>query len=376
MNKKSFIVLSLVGVSLFALLLWYYFANTEEVEKTIDVGYTGKARQNSFLAVQRYAEELDYFIESRAVFPLDDLNEYDTILVSIKSLPTNTAKLRIIKDWVRNGGTLVTGFSKVNNPADLAYISAEIKDFLGISSLEFIDDLKDEMETTEIPFRDKTYTISSYEKLTLKARGYGSRSLDKNGRFVYGAKNYNHGQIWLIRNLEIFENQHIGIHNNIDFLNSILNEMSSSVLIVYRSYSPSIWSWLWVHARLTIFLSILFIVLWLMTMSKRFGPVLPVPYLGSRKIMEHVEVMGQYLWAGGHTKELVDDLRKRVFDRVKRTNSSLLKEPKEKFYLELSKQCGESIEDVSLAMNEAQDMSKPELFYKAIKTLKRIKDSL
>ncbi|MCM8534008.1 MAG: hypothetical protein NE330_22795 [Lentisphaeraceae bacterium] len=374
-HKKTIIIASGI-ITLFGLLTWFYYANTVEVEKTIDVGYSGKARQNSFLAVQRYAEYLNYYVQSRAVFPLEDLYSYDTILVSVGSLPTDKKKLSYIKDWVSNGGVLITGFTDVHSATGIAYVSEEIKDFLGISSMSYVEEMAERVQNDEIELNSKKYTISSFASVTVKGRSFRHEFLDENNNLLFGIRDYRQGEIWFISGLNLFANYQIDSEDNADFLDAIFTEVSSSILIVYRAYSPSIWSWLWENAQITIFLSFLFLSFWLMTMSKRFGPILPTQYLGSRKIMEHVDVMGQYLWAGGHTEELLSSLRKRVNDRIKKTNPSWLLNSKEKFYFELSEQCGVTTEEIIFALDTAKDVSEPELFYKAIKTLKRIKDSL
>jgi hypothetical protein len=370
MNKKT-ILLSLLGALLIGGLVWLYYANTELKTETIDIGYHGKARQNSFFAVQRYTEKKELSVSSRAALPFAKIYDFDTLLLPVEALPLEPSKLRSLRDWLEAGGTLITGFSGMPLSENSVVIASPVRKFLGINKLSVtVEPLQTKITLDEEIFELETQAFYRVEQAT-----YENIQKDPEGNFVFGEKYYGSGQILLFSSLKFLENKSIQNGQNIDILDRLLDIYTTELLIVYRAQASSIWTWLWANARLSLLLLALVIILWILNISKRFGPMHKRAFLGSRKIMEHIEAMGQYLWSGKHSQELLETLQKNILDRVKKAKPNWLYLEKNELYRELAEQSKLTKEGVSLAM-EAALVSDEDSFYTAVKTLKKIKDSL
>ena len=73
---------------------------------------------------------------------------------------------------------------------------------------------------------------------------------------------------------------------------------------------PSLWEWLWQHAPEIMAAGFIWLGLWLWARSRRFGPRLPELPPIRRRILEHVEANGRFLWHQKQFHHLVTAVRK------------------------------------------------------------------
>ena len=70
-----------------------------------------------------------------------------------------------------------------------------------------------------------------------------------------------------------------------------------------------LWLWLWIHAGPLVIVLTLLLIAWLFGAVRRFGPMQPVPPPARRRVLEHIEAAGHFLWKQNQRHRLVEGVR-------------------------------------------------------------------
>ena len=138
---------------------------------------------------------------------------------------------------------------------------------------------------------------------------------------------------------------------------------------------PSLLQWLLDHAPLAVLSALLLLATWLWMISRRFGPTLPNPEPLRRRIMEHIEASGAYLWKTHHREALVDAVREDVLATAARRHpgwTGMNRQEREEHIAELT---GMTTEAARRLLDGFKPATRQD-FTVLIRQLKTIKDRL
>lgn len=368
MNKGT--ILTIVMALVIGGAIAYYYSATEPYTEEIDIGFSGKARRNHFLALNFLMNEMGDFAESVPRFIYDDDNglyEVNGMILPLEHIPADGTKQRVLMDWVESGGVLITGANANYNSEDQAFLPQSVKEFLGIQSIEIA-------EKEQVDFSEGDIDVSFPIAFDMNVRGY-KKVVKHDKHFIAAVKYRGSGAVLFFNSLKAFNNDNLEKSENGDFFYSWLDELGvDRVKIVYSANSSSLFKWLWENAFVTLVLLFLFTLAWILKVTRRFGPVLPPVNHGSRKIMEHIEAAGSYYWAGNMQVLLLKNMRKSILERIKITYPAWLR--KKTVNEELVKLTKLKLDEIEQAMEKVNVQINEEQFFSTVKILRKIKDSL
>ena len=347
---------------------WYYYSVTEPYTEEIDIGYSGKARRNHFLALNYLMNEMGDHAESAPRLLYDEeFYDVNAMLLPLEQIPSDKNKQELLMNWIDAGGVLITGATANYKSEDQIFLSQSVKDFLGISQLEV-------SKKEQVDFKIDDIEVEFPVAFKMNVRGYQDK-VEQNGHFIAGVKSRGSGALLVFNSLKAFNNKNLQNAENADYLYDWFERLGvDRMKIVYSSNSASIFKWLWNNAFVTLVLLFLFTIAWIFKVTRRFGPVLPPVKHGSRKIMEHIEASGTYYWAGNMQVELLKNIRQGILERIQLTYPVWLR--KKTVNEELAKLSKQTQAEIEQAMDKVNSQINEEQFYSTVKILRKIKDSL
>jgi len=281
-------VLGIVALLVLALLAILFVPVEEEVEQPP----SGMAAINRFYAAERLVSELG--LPARTAWRLDEPPTEPGALVIVldENIAFREAVREPLRDWVADGGRLLVA-APIGDEAPLLeafgiYRSSLLEAEATVSRLPLgtgpareVGDLPVwsvwNLEVTDI----NRWSLADEEGLEDVAISFG----------------YGDGWIGAVGGSTPWTSDNIGDAENASFLWDIVQDAEpDSVLFVVRGGAPSLWSLLWASARTALIslAALLLAVAW--RASRRFGPMLPTPSAQRRRIVEHIEGSGAFLW--------------------------------------------------------------------------------
>lgn len=123
------------------------------------------------------------------------------------------------------------------------------------------------------------------------------------------------GSVTITSDNHIWSNQRIDCHDHAYGLWRLINP-EGRVWFLINQDAPSLASILWRNASYGVSAGIIALILWLWANSVRFGPVLVVEHSGRRSLAEHIYASAMLLWRKQQHPQLLNLLRKDIFDRL------------------------------------------------------------
>lgn len=300
--------LTVVGVLLGALAVWWFLENHERVKQEIKLDAKGEASYNPLYALKLSLRDAGRRVESRQRLRLAEhpLKPGDTVLMmgDLRALPVADAEALL--DWVAEGGHLV-----VTTPAPGVAI--------GDADVPLLTDLG----------------IAPYDD-TPECMGLKVDALERHGEFCDGRRFYFYDEdaqvlaAWSVENEDgqdygyarvAWGEGSVDVVAELDFLrNDKLDDVQHLALarqllqpnwdargtfhLIYSADMPPLWKLLLDHgwrALLPLFLALL---AWLWMRAERLGPQLPAPPMDRRSLLEHVQASGEHLYRYGRRATL------------------------------------------------------------------------
>ncbi len=369
-GKTLWIVCILVAVLILAIvggIVAWYLHTFERVEIEVPGRYSGMARVNPYYAAELFLEEMDIASESR--FSLGELPPTDhVVLVLTRDTDSRHALQGKLYDWVASGGHLI-----IAAIAPRSTDEREQRDpdpLLAMAGLA----LRPTDEHPDVPYpgllgtppgtpdagppdagersgdrssRRPPPTLFDLlgrhvnrEVVTVSSPATtGPRTLqmnvDRDWTLVHRQDEefmdsvdpiavrphlpvaYSpvaQGQVTAVVESYFMNNRAIGEHDHARLLHALVTQerTPAGAILIVRAQSDSFMGLIW-RVGWMVILSLLALVLaWVWAASRRFGPVLPEPSPTRRRLMEHIEAMGTFLWRHGYHGELLDSAREAV----------------------------------------------------------------
>ncbi|HJW08839.1 MAG TPA: DUF4350 domain-containing protein [Holophagaceae bacterium] len=296
----------------------------------VEVGLHGEALEDQTLLLEKWlrAEGRTVTRGGGLLLP-QELPEGGTLILLHLSHPVSDGEAKLLLDWVRRGGVLITDGSAApfNDGRSLAALhkalGVTLKD-LKPDALDSMGEGHDEHTMTilkgETPYRIRTsnrwrlepsdpeawhYRLGNEKGFSLLNRqeGEGVLSLTPDLSFLYreGLTELDHAAY--------FQRLLPGPHGN-----------GARVVVWSRPVKLSLFAWLWDHAWPAILALLALVGAWLWRGWPRFGPLMPEPLPERRSLLEHLSASARLMWRGGASAHLVSATRESLERRAQRLN--------------------------------------------------------
>ena len=323
MSRQSWIML-IISLLLIGGGTGLFFTLFEKKEVTHRFGYSPEARLNNLLAARRFLKRMGIPAENMATpSPASRLPQTsDVILLATKRLTVDKRTQDILMAWVRDGGHLILtarsetvkdglldlleDFNEVETDGDL------FLETLGVQTIqpEVSSRDRDDYDGAGVSFPDADDFIWVQFSLNMKFRteneNFQSLAGDQDGEFVLSGE-FGAGRVSIITDRRVLHNRLIGKKDHARFLLELvtLGGDPAKVWLIGEDDMPGLYAWTWKHAHEAVisFAVLLFMVLY--TVSRRFGPILDVRAAKRRRLLEHIQASGWFLWRHKHYEQLL-----------------------------------------------------------------------
>ena len=367
----------------------YWFVNNferHEVERYM--GYQGEARTNPLLAARRFLQGMGVPVET--VDHLQELDELppagDVLLIWTQRHTLSDTRSQALLDWVNQGGHLIVlaRYPEWNwETEEMEELADTLLDSQGIYVAyheEEWDDEQDEDRPFEatLPDTTKPLTVDFYTNYRLEGWTDEDFVLADDYGVHVGHRWLGEGRLTVATDLDFITNDGIGEHDHAEFLWEMVHwqdAVPGKVWLVHNDDMPPLWLWLWIHAwPLVIVLSLLWLA-WLFSAVRRFGPMQPVPPAARRRVLEHIEAAGHFLWKRNQRRRLIEGVRQALHRRLMALHPGWAElDPKER-EKHLAKLCDLSEEQVSQLLHRGEFKS-PQDFTALIQHLEDVRKKL
>lgn len=309
-ERRTGSILALGALLLVATVLTvWFFDNFERRPREVTSGFSGAARNNPFLAAERFLERLGVRVQSvpgRQL--LRNLPSPDDVLVANGLGPLNARRRAELHRWLSDGGQLVveaTELSALGEAVDaqgfLADYGVRVHEIDGAPSFGRITaeiGFEDRPEPLEAEFRARYFLEDAY--------GEASGNVVADGRDRLLQYRVGQGRLTVASDLELFTNTDIGDRDHALVL-TLLAEPGEGgrVWLLYDSGVPWLGGLLWQHARYALIAAACLIGATVWFLGARLGPLLPGPEPGRRDLLVHLDAVARFHWQHGRGGNLV-----------------------------------------------------------------------
>jgi hypothetical protein len=303
--------------------LWFYNNyELKEIEKY--TGFRGEAKTNQLFAARVFLKRMGIPAEKKdSLFNFPSTDSVILIDTERATLPQKT--LNELMQWVNKGGHLIirartSGIdmgiegdddeytndskakkNKTSPEKQLTYFKPDLfEKTLGISLFSSII-----LEEAELPIKVKLPERNQALNLDLDFF-YPMKSSNKaDYQQAYKKKIFWHeqiignGRISLLANLDFLTNSALDKQDHAElfwYLVHRQHEQPKSVWLINQDDMPPLWQLLWKYGWPFVVCILLLIPLSIWAYSPRFGPLQPTPPPHRRRILEHIEASGLFMW--------------------------------------------------------------------------------
>ena len=375
MNLRQGLIIALLLAVCGAIGYWFY-TNFEKERKEIEVGYHGAARVNSLLAAQRYFES--FGVPTRSV---ESLTEFppasSTLIIPTARYEMGAGEAQRLRRWVETGGHLVVVPSAA---FDEAYERADaLLDPLGIQVREVEDPQSGGLVDVDWPDSGDFMTVHMDAYVRLDRTQAKNKILlelaDEDGAYLVRLA-LGRGVVTVLADANFLTNQRIAHNDHAAYLWRVAQLGDQRpVWLVYSDSMPPLHRWLMQHAWTALIAGALLLLLWLWAASRRFGSVLAPEPLMRRRLLDHVDATGRFLWRAGQGEQLMKGARQALYRALEIRHPAWAGIASQDLYQRLSALSGVPQEQIQIVLLYTHLGSEHE-FTNVIQTLERIRKSL
>jgi hypothetical protein len=327
MSRASWITL-VIALLLIGGAVTLFVTMFEKKSVSRKFGYSPEARLNDLLAARRFLKRMGIDAENMATPSLASTLPpvTDTILLATKRLTVDQRTQEQLLSWTRSGGHLVLTarsetvtdglfdlferFNEIESDGDPFLESLGVKTIRLQSAAN--NNQRDESFGVAFPRSDDFIWVGFEPGLRLQLREGRFRSLsgDAEGDFVVSAE-LGSGRISIISDRRVLHNRRIGKHDHARFLLELidLGGNTRKVWLIADDDMPGLYAWLWQHASQAVITIGLITLMVLLKVSRRFGPVIDIAPASRRRLIEHIQASGWFLWRHRHYGQLLTGMQ-------------------------------------------------------------------
>ncbi|OQY46700.1 MAG: hypothetical protein B6247_27430 [Candidatus Parabeggiatoa sp. nov. 2] len=292
-------VLILLTVGIVFYIGYWLYSHYEYISETVEVGFQGEARDNPLLAAERLLERMGTTAKTVHALPnvKDDLGSQDTLVLLQYGTFFSDDQTQQLFHWLDDGGHLIMS-------------SDTLHDVVG-----------------------KT-TKTNLDPLLKKLRVYRHQNgLDKDKIAQAPPTQF----VWAQYRLQVAFNPDYYLEPSYyDPVKEISDKHGIHFLFYYYGNGimrtqakvegdgtgtpfekiPPLWTLLWTTMWTVIISAAILLLFWLWTASRRFGSLLPTPPRARRRLLEHIEASGHFLWRQEQAHTLLHGARQALLKRL------------------------------------------------------------
>ncbi|PID45018.1 MAG: hypothetical protein CSB47_10260 [Proteobacteria bacterium] len=348
-----------------AWLLWTGLDNLEYVDEVSFRPLTGEARSNPLYASRLFLKGMG--IPTQTVESLQSLNKLpdtDTVLfISATRYNQREEQFEAILDWVKRGGHLITRSvldwdsyatdneehnaedtavdtdndkpnadseiptappdTAANSDNDNPAASADpLQLYLGVYTGKAIPFDEKDAETLQLPEADKPLEIANdyYRAIDLSPDNdqQGLTQVKLNDRNFIIHQQVGKGLITLVSDFTFIENYNIDDYDHAEILWHLVHannrslQQPAAIWLIHSEEMPHLFRIIWKHFWPFCIMLGGLLLIWMLRVSHRFGPLIPKEGEDRRNLLEHIEASGNYYWKNKEQAILIDSTRHAV----------------------------------------------------------------
>jgi len=318
---KTFLWLagSLLALAVMALMVLLWLNTHTRIERTIDLPPQGEAAYNPLYLLRQalHADGVDSV--SRRYLQLDSAapGNGDTIILYGDPRQLTARDVERLLDWVAQGGHLIArlpAHRHSTNPSTRS--TGALLDRLGIrripentrfcNALQFPETAQEMMFCADERFRPAVHTGVAWG--------------DSDSGYAFARRRWGGGLVDVVSQLGFLDNTHLERPGRAALTRQLLapNYGQGTVHLIYGQQLPSLWQLLFEHGRMAWVPLLLALLAWLWMRMPRFGPLRAAPLPVRRALLEHIEASGEHLYRYGNCDLLLDALRERFQEWLRR----------------------------------------------------------
>lgn len=368
MRIRASVVVALVLVCVLAMLAAWFWVSFERVPVTVEGGPERAARTNPFLAAERLLDEIGYPASAHA--RLSELPPTDTALLmpgSRRKLPL--PMLRQLTDWVSGGGHLLVSAQASRDGAR----ADPLVEGYGVH----VDQDAEAQEEADAEPGEALGSLAVEFSGTMRLRASRSDAEvlagDAHGARVVSVP-AGRGRLTVATDYEFASNRSIGRHDHAVFLVRLIElHAARAAWLVHGDEVPGLWERLRADAWQAMGSIGVLLVLWIWSQSVRFGPLLAQAGPVRRRLLEHIEASGRFMWRRGKADALLQTVRESLLRSIEFRHPGW--SGSERLYRRLEEMSGLPMATVQAAL-ETHQVKHEQRFVQIIRTLETLRKKL
>lgn len=326
-------VIRLVAVLLVILMglggYWFYQNFALLPEKTY-VGFQGEARYNSLLAAQSFLHTKANLVKGMTgLVGLPPIN--GTLVMPTQRYGQGPKQAKALLDWVRAGGNLIV---VPTEPSEGSATEDWLLRGLGVRNVNHPPAGSESYApaNVDIPAVSDFMQVDFMPCATLEYRGHTPQVLVRGDRGAHVLRyQLGAGVLTVLSDANFMHNAEIGRYDNAAFLWYLTHyQRRGETWLIYSGDMPPLWKWLGTNAWTVLISAGLLLAACLWSCSRRFGPIRVAPPLARRRLLDHIEASGQFLWQKGQRVKLLSGVREALLRRLESRHPALAALPPDK----------------------------------------------
>lgn len=330
MKTGAIRLLAVLLVMLMGLGSYWFYQNFSLLPEKTYVGFQGEARYNSLLAAQRFLQTKTHSVKSMTGL-VDLPPPSGTLVMPTQRYEQGPKQAHALLDWVRAGGNLIVVPTQASE-------GSATQDWLlhglGVRSVAHrpVGSEAYAPANVDIPAVSDFMQVDFKPCTTLEYRGHAPQVLVRGERGAHVLRySLGAGVLTVLSDANFMHNAEIGRYDNAAFLWYLTHyQRQGDIWLIYSGDMPPLWKWLGTHAWTVLISAGVLLVVCLWSCGRRFGPIRLAPPLARRRLLDHIEASGQFLWQKGQRAKLLNGVREALSRRLEFRHPALAALPPDK----------------------------------------------
>jgi hypothetical protein len=375
MNKTSKIFSWALPFIVLIWILYWFYTHFEQVTETVETDFQGKARYDSLLAAEYLLTRLGTTVlTANTMADLKNKLKLQDLLILVQdNKPLKEEQAAQLLRWVTTGGHLIMVSNTIYDEKD--HTSENNDPMLNaIHVFRYENDLDDltpePVPPTEISWAATSLQVTFQPNYRLQST-YSNPTQEISDQYGTHLLTYpiGNGIITVLSDFEFIKNDAIGNHDHAQFLWHLVNlerpvtrvwfmqlrsQYDRRPLNTKKDNPASLWQVLWLNQWTVLLSTATLLLTWLWFASRRFGPVLPNPPQTRRRLLEHLEASGNFLWQQGQAQTLLHSTRQALLTRLNLAHPDWLQLPPPELSQRLAQVSNLPAKEIEIALTSAQ----------------------
>lgn len=348
---------------LFSLFVVWFLRNFEYVSEDVYIGYQGKAKHNPLYAAQLLVQKMGIVSNATRSFhklDIDNLTTNSVIILTQTEKALGKLAAQDMLYWTAGGGHLIIETYQWDK-----WIDNEQEDFflnyldIGTDSQDLSTEQTKNLSPIHFNWQGSEFAVK-FSPYYLETEAYTAYQIKTNFGVHFMTIPFGDGWISITPDLSFMKNDNIAKHDHAQFFwqliqfEQVYQPEKVWFLLVSASQYPNLYKLLWHNAKWIIITGSIFLFIWLWHISRRFGFILPIPAKSRRRLIEHIEATGHFLWQQKQAHYLLHRVQLQAWQRLAFIHPQWLHLPQDKLCEHLADITDIQPEEIHQAIQLAQ----------------------